>query len=137
IRTRRVEDGDAVIPPGQIDRRIRRPVVEKDDVGDPEGEVMLEERLDMQGPVPHDAQHDQLVSSIRDLLGTVNVSQTETEDQWSNAEFDDLAAGGADAPEIFKEAPELVGVVNALAPAATPRGGRAGVVPRPPEAPQR
>jgi hypothetical protein len=60
-------------------RRLPRPahrLGKEDDVGGTEGEVVLEERLDVQGPVPHHAQHDQLVSSIPDLLGTVKVSQT-------------------------------------------------------------
>jgi hypothetical protein len=36
--------------PGKVDRGIRRPVVEEDDVGGAEGEVVLEERLDVQRP---------------------------------------------------------------------------------------
>jgi hypothetical protein len=90
-------------------------------VGGTEGEVVLEERLDVQGPVSDHAEHEQFVRAIGDRLGAVNMPQAEAEDQWSNVEFGNPASHRADALELCGEAPELVGVTYPADQEAPPR----------------
>ena len=77
----------------------------------PRARWMLEERLDVQRPFLTTHSTISWRPSIRRSSGAVNVPQTEAEDQWSNAEFDDPAADRRGcAGDVSGEAPELVGV---------------------------
>src|SRR5215813_3560503 len=116
IRARGAKNGDAIIGSCQVDRGVRRPIVEQDDMGGPKGEMVLKERLDVQGAVPHHAQHKELVPTIGNLPGAVYVPDSQAENQRSNAELDEAGAHRADAPE-------LIGVADPVFEATMPRYG--------------